>query len=258
MPETTNLHATEREKSRIRDLLALIPAHGESVLDIGARDGHLAMLLADQFSRVVALDLQRPAVADPRVESVAGDARALQYEDNAFDTVVCAEVLEHIAEPSLERACREIARVARRAIVIGVPYKQDLRYGQTLCRSCGEVNPPWGHLNAFDERRVRTLFGELDLVRYSYVGSTRDRTSAVAAMLMRYAGNPFGTYDQDEPCVYCGAVLQRPDGRSLLQKLATKAAYTIDHAQQALVPARAIWIHALFNKAAPDRGGGSP
>lgn len=237
-----------REQLRMRDLLSLIPEQGASVLDVGARDGYLSKLLVGRFDRVVALDLERPKVDDARVETVAGDASALTYDDNAFDTVVCAEVLEHIPEHSLQRACHEIARVAARAVIVGVPYRQDLRYGETLCGSCDRPNPPWGHVNAFDERRVEALFDRMQLVRISLVGSSRDGTSALAAKLMRYAGNPYGTYEQDEPCVYCGAALQPPRDRTFLQKVATKIAYHLERAQQALAPERASWIHARFDK----------
>ena len=65
---------------------------------------------------------------------------------------------------------------------------------------------------------------------------------------MRYAGNPYGTYDQDEPCVHCGAALQPPAPRSFLQKVATKVAYHLERAQQSLVRERASWIHVRFDK----------
>lgn len=250
------VHATEREQSRIRDLLELLPSRGGSVLDIGARDGYLSKLLADRFTRVVALDLERPDVVHARVESVVGDTTALSYDDNVFDAVVCAEVLEHIPESSLERACREIVRVARHVVIVGVPYKQDLRFGQTKCRTCGNVNPPWGHLNVFDEHRLEALLDGTALAKFSYVGHNRDRTNAVSAGLMRFAGNPYGTYDQEEPCVHCGARLLPPAGRTLVQKIATKAAYSIERIQQTFVAERANWIHARFDKVAHRRDGG--
>jgi SAM-dependent methyltransferase len=42
---------------------------------------------------------------------VAGDAQKLPFTDNSFDTVLCNEVLEHVAEPS--RLMSEVARVLR-------------------------------------------------------------------------------------------------------------------------------------------------
>jgi SAM-dependent methyltransferase len=256
--DDAGLHATEREQLRIRDLLELMPAGGESVLDVGARDGYLSKLFAERFVRVVALDLEKPKVDHPRVDTVVGDVTALTYEDNAFDSVVCAEVLEHIPEAQLERACSEIIRVARHSVIVGVPYKQDLRYAESRCQSCGNVNPPWGHINSFDEQRLNCLFGCLTLARLSYVGRTRERTNAVSAGLMRFAGNPYGTYVQDEPCVHCGARLQPPARRTLVQRLATRAAYTIDRVQQAFVTERAHWIHARFQKGNGFTAGGGP
>jgi SAM-dependent methyltransferase len=250
-PAFGHFRQTEREQARIRDLLALIPA-GDSVLDIGARDGYVSTLLTDRYRKVVALDLQRPSIADPRVEAVAGDATALRFPDNAFDTVVCAEVLEHI--PNVEAACREIVRVARDSIIIGVPYRQDLRFGETLCARCGKTNPPWGHINAFDEQRLQRLFPAVELVNVDYVGTTRERTTALAATLMRFAGNPFGTYEQEEPCVHCGEALTPPARRTLLQKAATRTAYWIDRMQQQLAAPRASWIHARFVKNGTGRG----
>jgi hypothetical protein len=108
--------------------------------------------------------------------------------------------LEHI--PNVVQACREIERVAGHEVIIGVPYKQDTRLGRTTCRSCGGKNPPWGHVNPFDERRLARLFPGLSIKASSFVGSVRSETNPVSTMLMDMAGNPWGTYEQDEPCIY--------------------------------------------------------
>jgi SAM-dependent methyltransferase len=240
--------ASEREKARITDLFELIPKQGNSVLDVGARDGYLSGLLAERFKHVVALDLEKPTVVHPRIEAVKGDATALAFEDNTFDAVVCAEVLEHIPTPSLERACREIARVASLAVIVGVPYKQDIRCARTTCSACGNKNPPWGHVNSFDEDRLEELFPKLPVGQVSYVGTNQDGTNALSTALLDYAGNPYGTYEQDEPCVHCGKPLGAPVARTILQTLATKTALLLNRSQSLIAGAHANWIHVRFDK----------
>src|SRR6266540_122245 len=116
---------SESERKRIADLVRLLPGNLDSVLDIGARDGFISKLLTGHFPNVTALDL-----------------------------VFCAEVIEHIPSRTLARACGELSRVAREYLLIGVPYKQDLRVGRLTCHACGKKNPPWGRVNSFDENSL--------------------------------------------------------------------------------------------------------
>jgi len=239
---------SERELSRTNDLLNLMPASGRIALDVGARDGFLSTLLADRYDTVVALDLAKLEINDPRIALVQGDVGKLAFTTGAFDLVVCCEVLEHVPSHLLQRACDEIVRVAGRSVVIGVPYKQDIRLGRTTCGNCGKQNPPWGHVNSFDEHRLRGLFASLAVLKLSYVGVTNDVTSVAAAALMEFAGNPYGTYSQEEGCIYCGRRLSRPARRTLPQKLATKAGLLLNRFQRAVTPLHANWIHVHFAK----------
>ena len=240
--------ASESEQSRITDLSALMPDTGECALDIGARDGYLTKKLAERFDSVVALDLEQPDIDYPRILPVKGDATCLDFPDNHFDVVLCAEVLEHIPSPGLEQACAEIARVARGAVIIGVPFRQDIRSGRTTCQVCYRPNPPWGHVNNFDEKRLRELFSGLSWVRSSFVGMSLARTNRLSALLLDYAGNPFGTYEQDECCVHCRQPIGLPQTRSLLQRIATRLAFTLNTVQRPFVKPHPNWIHVLFLK----------
>jgi len=243
--------ASEREQARIRDLFGLTPKKRINALDIGARDGFLSILLAERFSHVVALDVDEPDVIHPRVEPVKGNASRLAFEDGSFDLVICAEVLEHIPTRLLPDACREISRVPRQVVVIGVPYKQDLRCGRPTCRACDRPNPAWDRINSFDETRPRELFGAFQACRFSFVGKNNNRTNAVSAALLDFAGNPYGTYAQEEACVHCGAKLQPPAERSLLQKGAARLAFILNNFQRAYMQHGANLMHARFDKSAP-------
>ncbi|MDX2151351.1 MAG: class I SAM-dependent methyltransferase [Bryobacteraceae bacterium] len=248
MPDLAAYRATPQERARTADLLALLPEGRRTVLDVGARDGHFSLLLADRFAEVTALDLRPPAVQHPKVRNVAGDATRLDFGDGSFDVVFCAEVLEHI--PDVEAAGRELARVARHEIIVGVPYRQDTRVGRMTCRACGSVSPPWGHVQEFDEGRLAGLFPGWAKDLTTFVGTNRERTNEVAAWLMDRAGNPWGTYDDEARCG-CGAPLDAAPSRTLPQKFCSKAALLLQSLQTRLSAPHGNWIHMRLRRVAP-------
>ncbi len=238
--------ASESEKARTDDLLRVLPRGRRSVLDIGARDGHFSRLLTKHFAEVTALDLQKPRFELEHVVTLAGDATRLEFAADSFDCVFCTEVLEHILD--VRRACEEIIRVAKHEIIIGVPFEQDIRVGRTTCRSCGKPNPPWGHVNSFDEDRLSRLFSGLRVISKSFVGTTNEATSPISTFLMDLAGNPWGTYDQEEPCLSCGAHLTPPEGKHTWQKVCSATAARINRVQALWTRSHGNWIHLVFSK----------
>jgi ubiquinone/menaquinone biosynthesis C-methylase UbiE len=237
---------SESERARTADLLRLLPTHRSTVLDVGARDGHFSRLLAQRFDGVTALDLVKPDLDLERVTPVAGDATALPFPDRSFDVVFCAEVLEHI--PSLEQACRELGRVARHEVLVGVPFEQDTRLGRVTCLSCGRISPPWGHVNTFTQAKLERLFTGLRPLEISFVGAVTEATNTLSTWLMDRAGNPWGVYDQEEPCVHCGARLVPPNTRSIGSKVLSKLAALVQSAQEPFNRSHANWIHVLFQR----------
>ena len=247
MRDIQKYRESETEKARTADLLRLLPCGRSSVLDIGARDGHFSRLLTEYFDSVTALDLETPRFNYPRVTTVAGDVTQLQFPDSSFDCVFCAEVLEHI--PEVEQACREIARVTRHEIVIGVPYRQDTRVGRTTCQKCGRRNPPWAHVNTFDEGRLIQLFPKVELKAKSFVGSSKSATNPISTLLMDLVGNPWGTYEQEEPCIHCGAKLLAPvQLPSILSRVCSGLAIRMNLIQSLLTSTHGNWIHIVFSK----------
>lgn len=240
--------SSPRERDRIASLMDMVPVDVTSALDVGARDGYLSIELTKKAGNVVALDLMPTRIDHPRITAVAGDVTRLAFADETFDLVLCAEVLEHIASPVLEVACRELLRVSRRCVLIGVPYLQDTRVGRLTCQACGHHNPPWGHVSTFDEARLAGLFEGATVAKIAFSGENRDCTNPVSAALNDWAGNPWGPYWQEEGCVACGARMLPPANRGPLGRLASKAAFMLNALQKHWVEPRATWIHMLFTK----------
>lgn len=104
---------------------------GRSVLEVGSCFGFFALRAANAGFDVAACDISPGAVSllsraaarmglplDARV----GDALDLPYADDSVDTVTLIHLLEHLPD-LVERAISEAMRVARRRVVIAVPYE---------------------------------------------------------------------------------------------------------------------------------------
>lgn len=99
-------------------LRRLMPARGDTLLDIGAGFGRLADEYAG-YKRVVLFDYSRTLLReaqarlgdDPRFIYVAGDWYRMPFVDNLFDTMVQVRTIHHAADvPAL---MRQLARIAR-------------------------------------------------------------------------------------------------------------------------------------------------
>jgi SAM-dependent methyltransferase len=112
------------EQLQHRLLLRLLdPKWGESVLDVGCGTGETLRRLSDAGLRVAGLDgsVAMLSVARRKLGSVplfAGDATNLPFEDAIFDAAILNTTLEFVDDPMA--AIRELTRVARRRIYVGV------------------------------------------------------------------------------------------------------------------------------------------
>jgi len=110
--------------SRIAAIIAELAP--ESVLDTGCGEGEMLRRVAlPKNARTVLLDRNPESAAQ-----VLASMQALPFGSRSFDVVTCLEVLEHQRDP--RPAARELARVARRAVLLSVPYEPYFRIGNVL------------------------------------------------------------------------------------------------------------------------------
>lgn len=156
-----------------RSLSELIAqAAPESVLDVGCGEGILTFDWAQRLGTgtVVGLDLPDPKLEArwrsrrrPNLRFITGRADDLPFAAGEFDLVAAIETLEHVPDP--ERALAEMSRVARRHLLVSVPW-EPLWRGLNLARGAylQRLGNTPGHVNHWSRRgvqRVLARHGEL-------------------------------------------------------------------------------------------------
>lgn len=102
------------------------------VLDVGTGRADMPLAFAERGWRTTGLDInpdvlivaRRETAAQPLVEIVAGDGRALPFEDGAFDVAHASLFVHHFEPAEVVAVLGELRRVARRGVVVN-----DLRRG---------------------------------------------------------------------------------------------------------------------------------
>jgi SAM-dependent methyltransferase len=148
----------------------------ESVLDVGCGEGVLTLEWAERLGagRVVGIDLDDPKLraewaerTRPNLEFRAEEATGLSFGDDEFDLAAAIEVLEHVPEPEMTVA--EMARVARRWLLVSVP-REPLWRGLNMARGAylRDLGNTPGHVNHWSKRAFVSL-----LSRYGTVEEAR-------------------------------------------------------------------------------------
>ena len=156
-----------RNRERVMKRLLRRHAAPGRFLDVGTGTG---LLLRHLPPASVGLDINprnmgRAKRYAPQSEVMLGDAEALPLQSNAFSTVLCTEVLEHLPNP--EQAVAEIERVlVPGGVLIGsVPSQSPIWKLRFLSSTCPHDEP---FHRMFRRAEVEDLLSVLDLQWISY------------------------------------------------------------------------------------------
>lgn len=107
-----------------------LPCRG-SYLDVGCGRGEMLSHAAGMgFAPVQGVEVVQELIDGTRV--VRGEAHDLPFGDRSFDVVSMFDVIEHLVPGDDEAACREMARVAKRHILLTANNRPSIVDGNDL------------------------------------------------------------------------------------------------------------------------------
>jgi len=169
-PETSNFEKFQTGNPVVRRLIDNFFGKVESkikerppgsLLDAGCGEGNtLHRLRGVMPERVAGFDLNAASIeyarqVCPSADLSVDDIYALPYDDDAFDLVLCLEVLEHLPKP--DDALAALARVARDRLIFSVPHEPWFRIGSLLRgKYLGSLGNHPEHVNHWNPRSFRS------------------------------------------------------------------------------------------------------
>ena len=111
----------------------LMPEKQLRVLDVGGHLGNLAAFFPAETKFTILDKKAKPEGEES--EYIEGDATKIPFSDKCFDVVVGSDLLEHVEKPFRAPVIREMLRVSKGYVILGMPCKNELveRAEQYIC-----------------------------------------------------------------------------------------------------------------------------
>lgn len=146
-------------------------APGTRCLDFGAGDGSLVRLLLERGCKAAALEPspeRRALIADAELASHPGflgfvDGR----EEQVFDVVIAAEVIEHVLDDELPGVLEGFRRYLKPGglLIVTTPNDEDLELGSCYCPVSDLVFHRWQHVRSFTADSLAALLSDVGFSR---------------------------------------------------------------------------------------------
>jgi len=157
-----------KQVERALTIARYIPHDATSVLDVGCGGGLALNAIGEQRPDLHRVGLERSEKTAQAarnlfgLEVIDGSADALPFEDKSFDVVMANEILEHLPWGVYEDTLRELARVAKKTILITTPYQEKRQF--VTCPKCACSFSPFYHIRSFSDSSLGRLFDGFERV----------------------------------------------------------------------------------------------
>jgi ubiquinone/menaquinone biosynthesis C-methylase UbiE len=162
--------SSEQLRLKLDWLFKTIPPEVISILDVGCGNGFITNELAKTF-QVTGLDISEKSLQSVNAEKVCASSSAIPFANHSFDLVLASEILEHLTEEDFIKTLKELKRVTKKYIIIGVPNAENLDKTLIECEQCKFRYNRSYHLRSFDKNRLQLLFSDYKIVAYTELGN---------------------------------------------------------------------------------------
>ncbi|HOS82955.1 MAG TPA: class I SAM-dependent methyltransferase [Methanolinea sp.] len=163
-----------QEMSRFQTIISFIPKDCSSILDVGCGNGLFLHLTQKSNNMTHQVGIEPIKIKIPymvnnfNIPGVIADAAHIPFKNDSFDVVTALEVLEHLPYNTYLKALSEIQRIAKKYIIISVPYNEKLY--NIKCPYCNcEFNPNY-HIRSFNEKNLKTIFSSYQNILLEKIG----------------------------------------------------------------------------------------
>lgn len=145
---------------KIRITFEFLSPDVTSLLDAACGNGIFTNMAVEQLKnvKIMAFDRSETALKYVKAEKQVANIDKIPFGDQSFDCVVAHDVIEHLPIGVYEKALSEIVRVARKYIIIAVPFEENRKHNVSECPIClSEFNNDL-HFRSFDKAKMNDLF----------------------------------------------------------------------------------------------------
>lgn len=250
---TIDEYVTERilgnpaEMERFAQIIQHVPNDAVTLLDVGCGPGvFLHFLYKRKNIKGIGIEISDNKVTYAReqlhVAAEKGEAGNLRFESRSFDVVTALEVIEHLPYGIYERALQEMARVAKKAIIISVPNNENRKF--MTCPYCGTKFNASYHMRSFHEDMLDNLFPGFKIEKIEKTGADKQLPVALQELigLLRkgHTSNEFA-------CPACG--FSKPSAKMNKANQVESSRNILRHLWK-IVPkqTKARWLVAIYNR----------
>jgi ubiquinone/menaquinone biosynthesis C-methylase UbiE len=230
-----------------------VPGVAKNILEVGSGDGLILNALREAGHDPVAFDISRNALKHIKGgKLVQGTASRLPFSSNSFDLVLACEVLEHIPNHIYKSVLEEIARVAKKYILITVPYRENLEWSFARCTACGCIFNGSYHVRSFDENDIKFLFNNFKCISLKEIVKVlhSDRTPALELFIRHHMAHEYLYIGPSVKCPLCLSAVREKPGRNWIGWIASGIRYFYRILDRKMTP---LWYLSVYQKRIKDK-----